>query len=109
MPINYKVLGQQAPSAATPADLYTVPAATQAIISTITIANRGATATTYRISVRPNGEGQATKHYLAYDVTIQANQTDTLTLGITLDAGDVVTVYSASANCSFNAFGTEIT
>jgi hypothetical protein len=109
MPIKYKVLGQVATAATTATDLYTVPSVTEVVISTITICNRGATATTYRVAVRPNAEALATKHYIAYDVTIQANQTDTLTLGITLDAADVVTVYAGSANVTFNAYGTELT
>lgn len=109
MAIAYKVLGQQAPSATTPTTLYTCPGAAQAIISTIVCCNRGSSATSYRVSIRPDGAVQANAHYIAYDVPIQANQTDTLTLGITLDASDVVTVYSASANMSFSAFGTELT
>lgn len=109
MAIAYKVLGQQAPGATTPTTLYTCPGATQTIISTIACCNRGGTATSYRVSVRPDGAVQANAHYIAYDVPIQANQTDMLTLGITLDAGDVVTVYSASANMSFTAFGSELT
>jgi hypothetical protein len=40
--------------------------------------------------------------------TIQANTTAAYTLGITIDASDVVTVYASSANISFNAFGSEI-
>jgi len=31
-----------------------------------------------------------------------------LTLGITVDAGDIITVYASSADMSFNVFGTEI-
>lgn len=109
MPIKYKVLGQVAAAATTNTDVYTVPAVTEAVLSTIAVCNRGGTATTYRVAVRPNGEALGTKHYIAYDVTIQANQTDTLTLGITLDAADVVTVYAGSANVTFSVFGTELT
>ena len=109
MAIAYKVLGQVAPGATTPTTLYTCPGATQAILSTIVCCNRGGTATTYRVSVRPDGAAQANQHYIAYDVTVQANQSDMLTLGITLDATDVVTVYSAGANMSFTAFGSELT
>jgi len=41
-------------------------------------------------------------------VPIAANDSTTLTLGITLAATDVVTVYASSADMSFNVFGTEI-
>jgi hypothetical protein len=105
---TYKVLAQSAPSATTATDIYTVASATQAVISTITVANRGATSTTYRIAVRPNAATLANQHYLAYDVVIGANDTSALTLGVTIDAADVVTVYAGNANLSFNIFGTEI-
>ena len=104
----YKVLGQSAPAATTATTLYTVPSATEAVVSTSVVANRAATAGSFRLSVRPNGTAQANQHYLAYDVPIAANDSTTLTLGITLDAADVITVYASSADMSFNAFGTEI-
>ena len=105
---TYKVLGQVAPSATTATTAYTCPSATQTVISTIVVANRAASAGSYRISVRPNGATQANEHYLAYDVVIAANDSTALTLGITIDASDVVTVYASSANMSFNLFGSEI-
>ena len=107
MATTYKVLGQSNPSATTATTLYTVPASTEAIVSTITIANQ-TTAGTYRLAVRPDGESLAAKHYLAYDVAIPANSTHTYTMGVTLNAADVITVYASSASQSFNAFGSEI-
>ena len=105
----YKVLAQSDPTAETATDVYTVPAATEAVISKVIIANRAATANTFRLSVRPDGAAQADEHYIAYDVPIAANDSTTLTLGITLDAADVLTVYTgASATISVNVFGTEI-
>lgn len=108
MATTYKVLGQSAPSATTNTDVYTVGAGKQAIISTITVANRAAAAKTYRIAVRPSGATLATQHYLAYDVVIGANDTTALTLGITLSATDVVTVYCSTADLSFGIYGSEI-
>lgn len=105
----YKVLGQSAPAATTATDVYTVPASTEAVVSTIIVANRAATAGTYRLSIRPNGAAEANLHFIAYDVAIGANDSTTLTLGVTLDAADVVTAYCSSANMSVNIFGTEIT
>ena len=103
-----KVLGQSAPAATTATNVYTVPSATSAVVSTIVIANRANTAGTFRLSVRPAGAAQANQHYLAYDVPIAANDSTTLTLGITVDASDVITAYCSSANMSVNVFGTEI-
>jgi hypothetical protein len=108
MAYTYKVLAQSAPSATTDTDIYTVGSGKQAIISTITVANRSATGKAYRIAVRPAGATLANEHYLAYDVVLAANDTTALTLGITLTATDVVTVYASSADLSFGIFGSEI-
>lgn len=109
MATTYKVLGQVAPSATTASALYTVPSSTQAIVSTITVCNRGTSEGTFRVSVRVNGESLANKAYLHYDAPVYANQTVGLTFGMTLNAGDILEVYASSANFSFNAFGGEIT
>jgi hypothetical protein len=108
MATTYKVLGQSNPSATTATTLYTCPASTQTVISTITICNQAATSGTYRVAVRPNGATLATEHYIVFDAPIQANTTTAYTLGLTIDASDVVTVYASSATMSFNAFGSEI-
>ena len=109
MATAYKVLGQSAPSATTATDVYTVPASTETVISTIFVCNRGSSSATYRISVRPNGATQANEHYIAYDALILANDAIAITVGCTLDATDVVTVYASTADLSFNIFGSEIT
>ena len=109
MPQTHKILGQANPAATTLTTVYTVPAATQAIVSTLSVCNTGSTATTYRIAVRPAGASVATQHYVAYDVALPANDTATLTLGVTLATTDVVSAYAASANVAFHAYGVEIT
>jgi glucose-6-phosphate dehydrogenase assembly protein OpcA len=108
MATNYKVLGQSNPAATTATSLYTVPAATQTIVSTVVVTNQAATAGTYRIAVRVAGASLATSQYIAYDVSLPANSSDTLTLGLTLGAADIVTVYASSATFSFSAFGSEL-
>ena len=108
MAYAYKVLGQSAPSATTATDVYTVGAGKQAIISTITVANRSASGRTYRIAIRPAGATLANQHYIAYDVSLAAFDTTALTLGITLTATDVVTVYASTTDLSFGIFGSEI-
>ena len=108
MPTTYKVLGQSNPSATTATSLYTVPAATHAIVSTITVCNQAATAATYRIAVRVAGASLTASQYIAYDVSLPGNASDTLTLGVTLGATDVITVYASTATMSFNAYGSEL-
>ena len=108
MATTYKVLGQSNPAATTATTLYTGPAATEAVVSTIVIANLTATAATFRIAVRPNGATLANSQYIAYDITVGASDSTALTLGVTLDATDIITVYASTANLTFTAFGSEI-
>lgn len=108
MPIAYKILGQQAPSATTETDLYTVPAATSAVGVTGVVCNRGGTATTFRISVSVAGGATANKDYLYYDVAIPANDSFAFSLGLDLAATDKIRVYAGNGNLSFTVSGTEI-
>ena len=108
MATTYKTLGQAAPAATTSTDLYTVPAATSAIISTITVANRAATDATFRISQSLTGAALTDKDYLIYDASVPGSGFITLTLGITMATTDKLRVYASSGDISFNAFGTEL-
>ena len=108
MPTTYKVLGQVAPSATTATTLDTVPSATQCVVSTIAVCNRGGTSATYRIAVRPAGATLANQHYIAYDVPIASGDTTALTLGIAMATTDVLTIYASGTGLSFSAFGSEI-
>lgn len=107
MATTYKVLGQVEPSATTATTLYTVPAATSTVCSTLTICNTGVS-TTYRVAIRPAGATLADLHYIVYDAAIDQYNTTFLTLGITLATTDVVTVYAGTASVVFNLFGSEI-
>ena len=109
MPAAYKVLGQSNPSATTLTTLYTVPASTSSIVSTISVCNTTSSAATYRIAIRPAGASIATQNYVVYDAAVAANDTVLLTLGLTLATTDVVSVYSSATSVAFQAHGTEIT
>jgi hypothetical protein len=109
MAITYKVLGQSNPSANTNTTLYTVPAATSAVCSTLVICNQAASAATFRVAIRPAGATIATQHYTSYDTNLNANDSITITIGITLATTDVVTVRANTTTVSFNLFGSEIT
>ena len=108
MATTYKVLGQSNPAATTATSLYTVPASTSTVVSSISVCNLASSSATYRIAVRPAGASLANQHYLAYDVTVGASDTTIITVGLTLATTDVITVYSSTANLSFAAFGSEI-
>lgn len=107
MATTYKTLGQSAPAATTNTDLYTVPSATSAVCSTLAVCNRGVS-TTFRVAVRPAGATLANQHYIIYDNYVNQYDTVFLTLGVTLAATDVVTVYAGAATLSFSLFGSEI-
>jgi hypothetical protein len=108
MPTTYKVLGQVNPAATTATTAYTVPSATQAVVSSIVICNQAATAATYRIAVRVAGSALSAEEYIVYGATVPASDSTFMTIGLTLGATDVVTVYASSATLSFNLFGSEI-
>lgn len=107
MATTYKVLGQIKSVATTATTLYTVPAVTSTVCSTLTICNTGVS-TTYRVAIRPAGATLDDIHYIVYDASIEQYNTTMLTLGITLAATDVVTVYAGTATVVFNLFGSEI-
>lgn len=109
MAINYKILGQQHPAAATSTVLYTCPTSTQAVVSTLSIANVTATAGKARVWVAKAGAANAHVYALIYDAAINANSVNTFTLGVTLEATDVIRVYSTNGNdLTFHAYGSEI-
>ena len=108
MATTYKVLGQLNPAAATATTLYTVPNSTSAVLSTISVCNQAASAGTFRSAIRPSGATLTAQHYIYYDAPITANDGIAITIGITLAATDVITVYASSASMSFTAFGSEI-
>ncbi len=108
MPTSYKVLGQVKPAAATNTTLYTVPAATSVVVSSLVVTNLTNDLTTINVAVRPAGAAIENKHYVAYNNTVLGGNTVGFTLGITLATTDVVTVSDLLGKCSFNLFGSEI-
>ena len=109
MASSYLVLGQSNPGATTLTAMYTVPALTSAVVSTINVCNRSATATTFRVSIAIAGAGDTNAQYLAYDAPIGGNAVIPLTIGVTLATTDVIRVYATLATLTFQAFGTQIT
>jgi hypothetical protein len=103
-----KILGQVAPSATTLTTVYTVPVTvgSYSTISTVTVCNRG-DAGSFRIAVIRASETIEDKHYLYYNLPINANDTFAATIGITLSEQDVIQVYASHGNMSFVVFGVE--
>ena len=109
MAVSYKVLGQVKPAVDTASTLYTVPAGAgnYAVISTLHVANLTADQDTFKIAIRPAGMTLEDKNYIIFNCAVLPFQTQSYTIGITLAATDVITVYSESGKLSFNLFGSE--
>ena len=105
----YKVLGQVAPANTSNTNLYTVGALKQAVVSTLHVANVSTGADTFDVFVRIAGAAAGNSNAIAKDVPIAANSILAITTGMTLNAADIVTVRSSTANdLTFTLFGSEI-
>ncbi len=108
-----KVLGQVALAIAdTEEQLYKVPGSTSTTISSIVVANRGATDRTFIIGVDvgdDNAGASESKDFLYKDVTVLANDTFVATIGATLATTDSVNVNGSHTDLTFTAFGVEVT
>lgn len=112
MPNTYKILGQVNPSANTQSNVYVVPAATEAVVNSIIIANQETTNVSYSVMVMPSAEFAAPasngKYFLIRGSSMPGGDTATLTLSLTLPTGAVLAANTSSGNLSFSAFGVEI-
>lgn len=106
---TYKTLGQAVSVASTDVNVYTVPASTAAIVSTLCIANRSGTDDVVFVYVRVAGAATANKQLILPGKRVPANGVVNVIEGITLGAGDVVTINAGSANLSASLFGVEKT
>lgn len=113
---TYKVLGQNTVNNSTSpgptfTTLYTVPASTSTVTSVITAYNSGANSGSFNVAVRINGATYATSQTII-NQTLAAGFAVQIPLGMTLSAGDVITLvgnYSpSSTTIAVNLFGTEI-
>jgi glucose-6-phosphate dehydrogenase assembly protein OpcA len=102
-----KVLAQSYPASSTLTDAYVVPAATSAVVSSITACNQGSVKDLIRISVAVAGAADTPAQYVYYDTTVLPNDTLAATIGATLAAATVVRVRSFLGTTSFNIFGAE--
>ena len=108
---TYKRLGAINPSANTQTNVYVVPAATEAVISTITVCNQAATNASFSIAMMTASQFNASAPaatFLIRGAVVPAADTLVLTMGLTANAGSVFVANTNSANISFGAFGSEI-
>jgi len=108
--VIYKILGQVAPTGMLENNLYLVPALRSAVVSSITVANRGPDLAKFRVSISVNNAATNAKDYLYYDVPLPGYDTFIATVGLTLGANDVIRVYASGLggdDLTFQAFGSE--
>ena len=95
-------------STGTYATLYTTPASTEAVISSVVITNQSSSAVTIRIGLDTTAGTPGSDEWLVYDASVAGNDTVALTLGITMDASKYLRVSSSANTCNFSAFLSEI-
>jgi hypothetical protein len=111
MPQTYKRLGAINPSANTQTNVYVVPAATEAVISTITVCNQTASNASYSLALMSSSEFNSSAPAATFIIrggVVPAADTVALTLGLTANAGSILAVNASSSSISVGIFGSEI-
>lgn len=87
--------------------LYTVPSATQAVISTIQIVNISDLTANADIILAVNNAAFDDKQFVAKDIVVDPSETVFITVGMALGANDAIKVRT-TPGVSFTAYGSEI-
>ena len=103
-----KILGQVALAAAAQVDVYTVPASTQVVSSSVVICNTSGANRTFNLSVAIAGAVDTPAQYLYWNEELPKDSSFVATIGITLGEADVIRAESNGADVSVNVFGVEI-
>jgi hypothetical protein len=110
--LPYKILGQIQPTGNILTTIYTVPAATNTMISTITICNQSANTVSINVAANVSGSAVTTRNFIVSGYSLGAAETLVLEPRVSLNVGSIlsanVTGANASSNVSINAFGVEI-
>ena len=110
--LPYKILGQIQTTANVLTTIYTVPAATNTMISTITICNQSPNTVSVNVAANVSGSAVTTKNFIVSGYALGAAETLVLEPRVSLNVGSIlsanVTGANASSNISINAFGVEI-
>jgi hypothetical protein len=110
--LPYKILGQVQPTGNILTTIYTVPAATNTMISTITICNQSPNTVSINVAANVSGSAVTTRNFIVSSYSLGAAETLVLEPRISLNVGSIlsanITGANASSNISINAFGVEI-
>ena len=110
--LPYKILGQIQTTANVLTTIYTVPASTNTVVTTITICNQSANTVSVNVAANVSGSAVSTKNFIVSGYSLGAAETLVLEPRISLNVGSIlsanVTGANAVSNVSINAFGVEI-
>jgi hypothetical protein len=92
--------------------IYTVPASTNTVVTTITICNQSVNNLTVNVAANISGDAITTKNYLITNYLLEAAETLVLEPRLAMLAGSLlsanITGANAASNVSVNAYGVEI-
>ena len=111
--LPYKILGQIQTTANALTTIYTVPASTNTVVTTITICNQSANTVSINVAANVSGSAVTTKNFIVSGYSLGAAETLVLEPRVSLNVGSIlsanITGGNASvSNVSINAFGVEI-
>jgi len=110
--LPYKILGQIQTTANVLTTIYTVPASTNTVVTTITICNQSANTVSINVAANVSGSAVSTRNFIVSGYSLGAAETLVLEPRISLNVGSIlsanVTGANAVSNVSINAFGVEI-
>ena len=110
--LPYKILGQIQPTGNILTTIYTVPASTNTVVTTITICNQSANTVSINVAANVSGSAVTTRNFIVSGYALGAAETLVLEPRISLNVGSIlsanITGANASSNVSINAFGVEI-
>lgn len=85
--------------------LVAVPANMKARIQGLTVCNRSASPSSFRISFSKRGASTSNADYVYYDLPITGNNTFLSELDFSMDGTDVLRAYSVQGNLSITVYG----
>ena len=110
--LPYKILGQVQPTGNTTTTIYTAPASTNTVITTIIVCNQSANTVNVNVSINLSGSAIATKNFIVTNYSLGGAETLVLEPRLSMNAATTlsanITGANAASNVSVNAFGVEI-
>lgn len=106
----YKRLGATlvTPGSSANTELYAVPTGSEAVISELTVCNKGSSDHVYYIAVQATGGAVTSPDYKAYNVPINAYSSIMLNPGFAMQATGRIMVGADSTDVVFSCSGVEI-